>query len=216
MVAQDKVFAGSIPYMYERYFVPLIFEPYARDLATRVALADPHRVLETAAGTGVLTRHLARRLPSQTRLVATDLNEPMLAVAAAKLHDDRIEWRHADALALPFADVITQALAKMFPLDPPRFLARTPHGYHDVEAIEQHVTAAGFSSVSIESVDDVSRADSPTDPAVAYCQGSPLCNEIEPERLVEATHVAATALAERFGTGAVEGKIRAHVVTAVR
>ena len=74
MVATDKVFAGSIPELYDRFLVPLIFEPYANDLAAMLAKAGPERVLEVAAGTGVVTRALAARLPAQTRLVATDLN----------------------------------------------------------------------------------------------------------------------------------------------
>ena len=81
MVATDKVFAGSIPEIYDRFLVPLIFEPYAIDLAATSAKAGPERVLEVAAGTGVLTRALAARLPAQTRLVATDLNPPMLDYA---------------------------------------------------------------------------------------------------------------------------------------
>ena len=76
MTASDKVFAGSVPEMYERHLVPLIFEPYAEHLAERLARIDPRHVLETAAGTGVLTRALAARLPPEARLVATDLNQP--------------------------------------------------------------------------------------------------------------------------------------------
>src|SRR3954447_21180607 len=84
MAATDKVFAGSIPEVYDRLFVPLIFEPYARDLAGRVASVEPRDVLETAAGTGVLTRAIAARLGHQARIVATDLNQPMLDQAAAR------------------------------------------------------------------------------------------------------------------------------------
>ena len=103
MVAVDKVFAGSIPEIYERFFVPLIFQFYAIDLAERLAKTKPHDVLETAAGTGVLTRAIVSRIPVHTRIVATDLNQPMLDHARARLaHDKRIEWRQTDALALPF------------------------------------------------------------------------------------------------------------------
>ena len=79
----DKVFAGSIPEFYERFMVPLIFEPYALDLAGRLAKTKPATVLETAAGTGVVTRALAAALPPETRLTITDLNQPMLDHAAA-------------------------------------------------------------------------------------------------------------------------------------
>jgi len=78
MATTDKLFAGSIPELYERFLVPLIFEPYACDLAKRVADTAPKDVLETAAGTGVLTRAMAARLPAAVRIVATDLNQPML------------------------------------------------------------------------------------------------------------------------------------------
>jgi ubiquinone/menaquinone biosynthesis C-methylase UbiE len=269
MVATDKLFAGSIPEIYDRFLVPLIFESYALDLAERLAKTDPRNVLETAAGTGVLTRAIASRLPGYVRVVATDLNQPMLHHATVRQsHDCRIEWRQADALALPFedqsfdvvtcqfgamffpdkvqgykearrvlrpggrfffnvwdrisenefADVVTQTLAALFPHDPPRFMARTPHGYHDVERIREELNAAGFTNISVEAVDDSSKASSPRDPAIAYCQGTPLRNEIEARDaslLEDATKRVAEALAHRFGSGAVEGRIRAFVIAAI-
>src|SRR5262245_50393193 len=78
----DKVFAGSVPEIYDRLMVPLIFEPYALDLAGRIVALAPRDVLETAAGTGVLTRALAARLAPGTRMVATDLNQAMIDQAA--------------------------------------------------------------------------------------------------------------------------------------
>jgi ubiquinone/menaquinone biosynthesis C-methylase UbiE len=270
MVATDKMFAGSIPEIYDRLLVPLIFEPYARDLATRLAETGPRDVLETAAGSGVLTRAIASRLPADARIVATDLNQPMLDHAKARQSQDgRIAWRQADALALPFedrsfdtvacqfgamffpdkvqgyeearrvlkpggrfffnvwdrisenefADVVTQALAAVFPHDPPRFMARTPHGYHDAERIREELNAVGFRNISVDAVDAISTASSPRDPAIAYCQGTPLRTEIEARdasRLEAATDQAAEALAHRFGSGAIEGRIRAFVMTAVR
>jgi ubiquinone/menaquinone biosynthesis C-methylase UbiE len=270
MVATDKLFAGSIPDIYDRYLVPLIFETYALDLAKRVAKSNPRDVLETAAGTGVLTRAIASVLPTNARIVATDLNQPMLDRAAAQQsRDRRIEWRQADALALPFesqnfdvvgcqfglmffpdkvqgfreahrvlkprghfffnvwdrisenefADVVTKALEALFPNDPPRFLARTPHGYHEPDRIRQELNAAGFTSVSVDAVEHRSKASSPSDPAIAYCQGTPLRNEIEaraPTGLEDVTKRASEALAHRFGGGAIEGRIRALVFTAIR
>jgi ubiquinone/menaquinone biosynthesis C-methylase UbiE len=269
MVASDKVFAGSIPELYDRFLVPLIFEPYARDLADLIAQAEPKTVLEIAAGTGVVTRAMAARLPAQARLTVTDLNQPMLDHAKARLPDARIEWKQADALALPFADesfeavvcqfgamffpdkvqgyrearrvlkpggrfffnvwdrisendfadVVAGALAAVFPDDPPRFMERTPHGYHDVEQIRRELDAAGFTDIAIEAVDHRSRAASPRGPAIAYCQGTPWRNEIEARdatRLEEATQRSAEAVAQRFGNGAVDGRIRAFVITAIR
>jgi len=118
-----------------------------------------------------------------------------------------------------FADVVTAALAGVFPEDPPRFMARTPHGYHDVGRIREDLTAAGFAGISVDAVDATSTCASPRHAAVAYCQGTPLRNEIEARdalRLEEATNRATDALAQRFGKGTIEGRIRAFVVTAER
>jgi SAM-dependent methyltransferase len=113
-----------------------------------------------------------------------------------------------------FADEVTNSLAPVFPADPPRFLARTPYGYHDRRVIERDLAAGGFAdSASITTVPEQSRAASPQVPAIAFCQGTPLRNEIEARgRLDEATAVAAEAIARRFGRGAVTGKIQAHVI----
>jgi ubiquinone/menaquinone biosynthesis C-methylase UbiE len=98
----DKVFAGSVPKVYEQYLVPLIFEPYAQDLARRLARRPCERVLEIAAGTGAVTRQLASVLPQHVSIVATDLNRPMLDLAAAIGTMRPVEWREADAMQLPF------------------------------------------------------------------------------------------------------------------
>jgi ubiquinone/menaquinone biosynthesis C-methylase UbiE len=268
MAASDTQFAGSIPEMYDRLMVPLIFEPYARDLAQRVRALKPQSILEIAAGTGVVTRALAASLPATTRIVVTDLNQPMLDYAKANLTgDSRLTWQQADAQDLPFeassfdavvcqfgamffpdkvkaygearrvlkpggryvfnvwdkisendfADEITKALASYFPDDPPRFMARTPHGYHEPQPIRDALVTAGFSNIFVETVDAVSRAASPLDVAVAYCQGTPWRNEIEARdasRLDDATKHAAAALQRRFGRGPIEGRIRAIVIAA--
>ena len=268
--ASDSVFAGSVPQLYERYLVPLIFEPYAVDLAARVASRSPSRILEIAAGTGVVTRRLAAALPPSATIVATDLNRAMLGQASAVGTSRPVEWKQADAMDLPFpdaafdavvcqfgamffpdrprafaearrvlrdrgtlffsvwdriedneiADEVTRALATLFPDDPPRFLARTPHGYHDGEAIARDLAAGGFADAPrIDVRTERSRAGSPREPAIAYCEGTPLRSEIEARdasRLAEATDVATAAVARRFGPGAVDGKIQALVVTAKR
>ena len=268
MLEADKVFAGSVPENYDRHMVPLIFEPYAADMARRAASLSPGAVLEVAAGTGVVTRALAPKLSSDARYIVTDLNQPMLDYAASRqAPGSRIEWRQADALALPFenatfdlvfcqfgamffpdrsagyrearrvlkpggrfifnvwdrieenifADDVTKALARIFPNDPPRFLARTPHGYHDTALIRRELEGAGFSGVAIETRAEQSRASSPRIPAVAYCQGTLLRNEIEAReagKLEAATDYAASAIADRHGSGAVAAKIQAHIVMA--
>jgi SAM-dependent methyltransferase len=119
-----------------------------------------------------------------------------------------------------FADTVTTALEQVFPADPPRFLARTPHGYHDLRAVERDLAQGGFTGTArIETVPARSRAASPRIPAVAYCHGTPLRNEIEGRdatRLDDATEVAAQAVARRFGSGPVDGKIQAHVIAIER
>jgi hypothetical protein len=96
-------------------------------------------------------------------------------------------------------------------------MARIPHGYHDVDRIREELAAAGFAKISVDAVEERSKAAAPRDPAIAYCQGTPLRNEIEARgtaRLDEATEAAADALARRFGNGPIEGRIRAYVVAA--
>jgi SAM-dependent methyltransferase len=263
--ARDTAFAGSIPEIYDTQLVPLIFAPYAADLVRRLAARPLSRVLEIAAGTGVVTRAMASALPETVSIVATDLNQAMLDRAAAVGTARAVEWRQADAQALPspdgsfdavvcqfgsmffpdkprafaemrrvlrpgglflfnvwdrladneFTDVVTRALEAVFPTDPPRFMARIPHGYFDAATIRRDLAAGGFGSPVIETVTARSRADSARVPAIAICQGTPLRNEIEardPARLGEATDVAAAALTRRFGAGPIEGKIQALVV----
>src|SRR5262245_29939792 len=107
---------------------------------------------------------------------------------------------------------------RFFPNDPPRFLARTPHGYHDTGLIRRELGEAGFSRVVIETKAEQSRASSPRLPAVAYCQGTVLRNEIEAReagKLEAATDYAASAIAGRHGNGEVAAKIQAHVILAM-
>jgi hypothetical protein len=117
-----------------------------------------------------------------------------------------------------FADDVTNALARMFPNDPPRFLARTPHGYYDTTQIRGDLERAGFSRVTIETRAEESRASSPRIPAIAYCQGTLLRNEIQTRdagKLEAATDYAESALADKHGRGEVVAKIQAHVILAV-
>jgi len=264
---RDSIFSDAISKLYERHLAPLIFEPYAAPVARRLVSTDLSRVLEIAAGTGVVTRALASHLPPSVAITATDLNQTMLDQAAAVGTSRPVQWRAADALCLPFddgafdavvcqfgamffpdkarayaearrvlrrggvfvlsvwdrieenefADVVTSALETVFPQSPPRFLSRTPHGYFDVPTIERDLAGGGFTSAArVATVAERSRADSPMVPAVAYCQGTPLRSEIEaraPGGLDHATNVAAEAIRRRFGDGAVDGKIQAHVIT---
>jgi ubiquinone/menaquinone biosynthesis C-methylase UbiE len=262
----DKVFSGSIATLYDTHLVPLIFAPYALDLVNRLATRSVSRILEIAAGTGVVTRALAAGLPHDVSIIATDLNPAMLDRAAAVGTERAVEWRQADAMHLPFpdatfdavvcqfgvmffpdkaaafaetrrvlkpggvfifnvwdrieenefADAVTTALASVFPADPPRFMARTPHGYHDRGTVARDLAAGGFTGApDITTVAARSRAASAQVPAIAYCQGTPLRSEIETRdasRLHEATDAATAEIARRFGGGAVDGQVQAHVV----
>ena len=267
MTKTDTIFAGSIPALYDKYLGPLIFEPYAGDLAKRLSSLSSGRVLETAAGSGIVTRALLRSLPASVGVVATDLNQPMLDHAAAQTSFGNVSWQKVDAQALPypdhtfdavvcqfgvmffpdkqkayrearrvmkeggrfifnawdriedneFADVVTAAMTDIFPNDPPLFLARTPHGYHNKEVILDDLRSAGFVDITVDTVTRRSVAPSCRDPAIGYCQGTPLRNEIEARdasRLAEATEAATRRISERFGKGSVAGKIQAHVITA--
>jgi SAM-dependent methyltransferase len=267
MSSKDAAFTGSVPKIYEKYLVPLIFEHYAADLLARLQAKPPLRLLEIACGTGVVTRRLAAALAG-TEIVATDLNPAMIEEARSVGTRRQVEWKPADAMQLPFPDAsfdaivcqygvmffpdkarafaearrvlkpggrylfnvwdkladndfpdtITTALAEVFPSDPPRFLARTPHGYNDTRQIGSDLAAGGFKApAKFDVVKGTSRAASARDPAIAYCQGTPLRGEIEARKtpgLNEATDLAAKAIEKRFGKGPVEGRIQAVVVTA--
>jgi len=269
MPALDVQFAGSIPDLYDRILGPIIFQPFADDLARRAAAFKPQTVLEIAAGTGIVTRALLKALPETSSLIATDLNQPMLDHAARNTASGCVDWRQADAAALPFGDAafdtvvcqfgvmffpdklaaykeafrvltpggkflfnvwgplktsdfantVTVALAKLFPDNPPQFFARTPHGYHDIAAIKEVLVAASFSNVNVETVELESVAASAMQTAIGFCQGTPLRSEIEvrdPSGPGRATEVAATALARKFGTSRIHGRMQAHIFQASR
>lgn len=265
----DRVFAGSIPQLYERFMVPMIFEPYAADMARDVVACKPKKVLELAAGTGVVTRRLARELPADVEVVATDLNQAMLDEAMKSGTARPVQWRQANAMELPFEDasfdvvacqfgvmffpekakafaearrvlrpggtlianvwdrieandfivVTTQALDKVFPDNPPRFMHRGPHGYHDVDTLRADLERGGFHSAHIATVPHRSRAARARDAVIGYCHGSPLRADIEahgPEALARGTEAAVSAMEGKFGRGAIEGAIQAHVLRARR
>ena len=117
MVNENAKFAGTIPAAYDRFLGPVLFQTYAEDLAGRLKLDTKAAVLELACGTGILTRILRDRLPATTRLVATDLNEPMIQNAAQKFREDEaVEWRQADASSLLFDDQSFDAVVCQFGL----------------------------------------------------------------------------------------------------
>jgi ubiquinone/menaquinone biosynthesis C-methylase UbiE len=260
------VFAGSIPELYDRHLGDMLFAPYAEHLAKRAAAQSPKNVLEVAAGTGIVTRALHAALPSAT-IVATDLNNAMIAHAATRLTAANVTWRQADAMSLPFDDasfdlvvcqfgvmffpdrtqafrearrvlapggcylftmwasiehsplaaIVARAAADAFPNDPPNFLTRTPYGHGDPAVTERELRAAGFTNVEIASVDMPSHANSAYDPAIGFCQGTPLRSEIESRdaaRLATVTESAARAVATQYGDGRIEATMRAFVFDA--
>lgn len=268
MPQTDAIFTGPVPELYDRFMVPMLFDPYAADMASAAAALLPMAVLETAAGSGAVTRALAPLLPATARYVVTDLNAPMLDRAKAQQPaDTRLQFLPADAQDLPFppasfdvvccqfgvmflpdrikgyraalrvlkpgapflfnawdsladndfARVVHEAVAAFYPANPPAFFARTPHGYHDEARIRADLSAAGFARVAIRRVPQISRAASARDAAVAYCQGTPMRMEIAArgaEDLGPVTARVEAALAQRFGTGPITGKMQALVVDA--
>ena len=268
MAQSDANFVGAIPEVYDGYMVPLMFQTYAEDMAARVAALNPGAVLETAAGSGVVTRELAPKLGPKARYVVSDLSPPMLDKAKARqMPDERIEWTVADAQNLPFGDaefdtlccqfgvmffpdkqrgfaeakrvlrpgarlvfsvwdrlehnpiseVVGAAINDHFPINPPDFFRRAPFGYCDPAKIRSDLAAAGFGTVTIETVTRESRAPAARDAAVALVQGTPMRMEVvarDPEGLPAVTDAAEAALRRRYGDGPIAGKIQALVVAA--
>ena len=264
----DSSFTDDVARFYEATLVPLIFEPYAEDLAVRARALKPSNVLEVACGTGVVTRSLATTLPGRCEITATDPNDAMVAHAESVGTARTVSWRQADVMALPyddesfdvvvcqfgvmffpdrvaayrevrrvlrpggtflfnvwnaiehneFASVLTDAVSALYPEDPPVFLARTPHGHGSPSRDRSRRLGPRVSrSASYSNSTTSAWPTTPDVPAIAYCQGTPLRNEIEvrePGGLQRATAVAAEAIRARYGTGPVEGRISAVIVRA--
>jgi SAM-dependent methyltransferase len=268
--AGDEAFSKSIAAQYERYLVPLIFDSYATHMAARVTSRSPRRVLEIAAGTGVVTRKMSATLAHEVAIVATDLSQSMIDHAQTLGTERPVEWRQADVTALPFddqefdavvcqfgvmffphkstafaevhrvlrpggafifnvwdrivenefADTVATAVASMFPGDPPSFLARTPYGYSDTSAIQRDLSVGGFlAQPNVTTIAERSRAESANLPAIAFCLGTPLRNEIEtrdPTRVATAVDVSTQALVARFGDVGLDSKMQACSVEITR
>ena len=269
MVSTDAAFGGSIPELYTRYMGPMFFEPYAADMASRLRDMTSGRLLETACGTGILTRVVAAALPGTVAITATDLNEPMLDFAKLQPGGERIQWRQADAQNLPLPDqtfdavvcqfgvmffpdkprayrevfrvlkpggrflfsvwdrietndlsfIVHKAVMKIYPDDPPMFLARTPMGYHDVGKVRADLVGAGFVEATVDTLKMPCHTPSARHPALGLIQGSPLGAEVaarDPSGLDRAVDAATRAIIERFGPGLIEASMQAHILTATR
>lgn len=270
MGTTDTQFAGSIPSLYDRHLGPVLFEPYAEEVARRVAELAPRRILETAAGTGIVTAALARSVPD-AEIVATDLNQAMLDLAAQHVGSGRVRFQQADAQQLPFADgafdlvvcqfgamfypdkvgaarearrvladggrymmvvwdqldknpashIIHKAIARLFPDDPPGFLARTPFAYWDTQKITDDLRAAGFADILVDTVELRSRRAATTqDAARGMVYGSPLRAEVEAqgaEALEQAASAADDALQRLVDSdGRLDSRLSAHIAVATR
>ena len=261
-MTQPEAFKHSTPALYDRHMGPLRFEPYARLVAERAKAARPARILETAAGTGIVTRALHEAVP-QAEIVATDINPGMIDFATRQAGAGSVTFQRADALDLPFPDagfdlVVCQfgvmffpdkvraaaqarrvlraggqyllvtfdrlelnpvpkaaeeAVAALFPGDPPDYMRRGPFSYSDPATIRKDLEAAGFTDVRLESLALTSRVVA-RDAAQGLVLGSPFRAEIErrdPGALERALDAVTEALAAWDGKDA---PIAAHVVTA--
>ena len=263
-MTETDIFKHSTPSLYHRCMGPLLFAPYARHVAERIAILRPARILETAAGTGIVTRALHEALP-EARIVATDINPAAVEFAAAHLQSERVTFQAADALKLPFEDggfdlvvclfgvmffpdkvranaearrvlraggryvVVTfdrldlnpipkaaeEAVARLFPENPPRYMERGPFSYADAGAVEDDLRAAGFSKVDLETVGLSTRV-SASEAAQGIVLGSPFRAEIarlDPSALGRATEAVIAALGP---WDAKDAPMSAHVATATR
>ncbi|MFN2568762.1 MAG: class I SAM-dependent methyltransferase [Candidatus Dormibacteria bacterium] len=260
----DRTWSSSMPEIYDRYLGSAVFQPHAVDLARRAAALQPSRVIELAAGTGVLTRALVAALPG-TSITATDLNPSMVEHGASQVGG--VAWQQADAMTLPFDDgsadlvvcqfgvmffpdrraafrevgrvlapggsflfntwdvleqndfevAVVDGLARAMPEDPPTFFARIPHGYTDVAEIRADLEAAGLRVDDISTVRLAGQAASAGVLAIGYCHGTPARFAIEAsDSLDRVTAVVTEEMTARLGSGPVQGRLSAHVVTAHR
>jgi ubiquinone/menaquinone biosynthesis C-methylase UbiE len=115
---RNAAFVGDIPRNYDRYLGPALFYGFADDLAERISVMPGMRILETACGTGIVTRRLADRLRGRGSIVSTDLNEAMIAYGRAQMPagSEHVEWQTADATKLPFPDQSFDAVVCQFGL----------------------------------------------------------------------------------------------------
>ncbi len=264
MTERYTVFEHSAPALYDRYMGPLLFEPFANVIAERCALLKPARILETAAGTGIVTSAVHQALP-KTEIVATDVNGAVLEFAGQRLRSECVTFERADAQDLPYAEAsfdlvlcqfgamffpdkvranrearrvlrkgghyllvtfdrlelnpipraASEAVAALFPADPPNYMNKGPFSYSDAALIERDLLAAGFTDIAVETLTLSCRV-SAHDAALGIVVGSPFRAEIE-RRDATALDRARDAV-----TGALqawdgkEAPMSAHILTATK
>lgn len=267
-MAAGEAFRHSTPELYDRYMAPLFFEPCAAIVAETARTLKAHAVLETAAGTGIVTRAVHHALP-EASIVATDLNAEMLAVAAARLVNENVSFQIANAQALPFNDesfdlvlcqfgimffpdkvkanaearrvlrsgghylvvtfdalsknpvaqLVGEAVAGLFPDDPPHYMEQGPFCYTDPAQIQNDLLAGGFAKIELQTHSARSRATDSYQAALGICQGGPFRAEIEkrdPHGLARATAAAADALRRFQGPNGLEAPMSAHFAIATK
>ncbi|MGO7370513.1 class I SAM-dependent methyltransferase [Rhizobium ruizarguesonis] len=244
-------FEEGVAEFYDSLLVPILFEPYASEMAIVAERLKPGSILEVAAGTGALTRALRVTLDPATEIVATDLSQAMIDVGAPSLTMSRTHWMHADAQNLPFAPsmfdlvvcqfgvmffpdklkaydeakrvlrsggrllfttwdslpandfarCVDECLASLFPSNPPNFLRNLSYSYFDIASIKAQMSSAGFDAISCDRIELTSVA-AAHDIAAAFCQGTPLREEIEsraPARISEIVDEVAEQMESRHG-----------------
>lgn len=267
-MSAGEAFRHSTPELYDRYMSPLFFEPCAKIVADFAASFRAERILETAAGTGIVTRAIHEALPDAS-IVATDLNDEMLAVAAKRLHSEQVSFQSANAQSLPFDDdnfdlvvcqfgimffadrpransearrvlrpgghylvvtfdaldrnpvakVVGEAVAALFPDDPPTYMEQGPFCYTDPAQLQADLLAGGFAKIEIQTLPAWSRAGGAYEAALGICQGGPFRAEIEkrdPQGLDRATDAAAAALRQFEGPDGLHAPMSAHFAIATK
>ena len=173
--------------------------------------ADPHALPFADASFGIVTSHFSVACLSDRVLLFQEARRVMKQ-AGRFVFSVPGHLRHN-----PVAQCVQEAMQALFPVNPPRFVGHVFHGYADNEAVDDDLTAAGFTDAIYTTVALPYAAASARDVAMGYCRGTPLRMEIEaraPGDTERVTRAATAALERRFGTGPIATTMRAHVVSA--